>query len=58
VSEWDAAAGHAILKAAGGGVMRLDGSPLRYGGNNGDFLIHGFVAYSNAATKSAALGAL
>ena len=58
VSEWDAAAGHAILKAAGGDIMLLDGSPLRYGGKNGDFLIHGFVAYANADAKAAALKAL
>lgn len=58
VSEWDAAAGHAILRAAGGDIMRLDGSPLRYGGSNGDFLIHGFVAYANEAAKNAALSAL
>ncbi|WP_066774639.1 3'(2'),5'-bisphosphate nucleotidase CysQ family protein [Candidatus Viadribacter manganicus] len=58
VSEWDAAAGHAILKAAGGDIMLLDGSPLRYGGRNGDFLIHGFVAYGNATAKAAALQAL
>ena len=29
-SEWDTAAGHAVLAAAGGGVIRLDGTPLRY----------------------------
>ena len=29
--EWDIAAGHAVLAAAGGHVHRLDGSPLRYG---------------------------
>ena len=29
--EWDTAAGHAILTAAGGCVLGLDGSPLRYG---------------------------
>ena len=38
--------------------MHLDGAPLRYGGKNGDFLIHGFVAYSSAAAKQAALNAL
>lgn len=58
VSEWDAAAGHAILKAAGGDIMLLDGSPLRYGGKNGDFLIHGFVAYSGDDAKASALAAL
>jgi 3'(2'), 5'-bisphosphate nucleotidase len=29
--EWDTAAGHAVLAAAGGTVRRLDGDPLTYG---------------------------
>ena len=29
--EWDTAAGHAVLKAAGGEVTRWDGSPFLYG---------------------------
>lgn len=29
--EWDTAAGHAVLSAAGGDVVNLDGSPFRYG---------------------------
>ncbi|MEQ8967740.1 MAG: 3'(2'),5'-bisphosphate nucleotidase CysQ [Azospirillaceae bacterium] len=29
--EWDTAAGHAVLAAAGGRVTDLDGAPLRYG---------------------------
>jgi 3'(2'), 5'-bisphosphate nucleotidase len=29
--EWDTAAGHAVLSAAGGSVTELDGTPLRYG---------------------------
>lgn len=29
--EWDTAAGHAVLRAAGGSVTDLDGQPLRYG---------------------------
>ena len=29
--EWDIAAGHGVLAAAGGSVTRLDGAPLRYG---------------------------
>lgn len=29
--EWDTAAGHAVLAAAGGKVSTLDGEPLRYG---------------------------
>jgi 3'(2'), 5'-bisphosphate nucleotidase len=58
VSEWDAAAGHAVLSAAGGGIVRLDGSPLRYGDRDGGFLVRGFVAYSNDDAKRLALGAL
>ena len=30
-SEWDIAAGHAVLVAAGGDVRKPDGSALRYG---------------------------
>ena len=29
--EWDTAAGHAVLTAAGGSVRRLDGTELLYG---------------------------
>jgi 3'(2'), 5'-bisphosphate nucleotidase len=29
--EWDTAAGHAVLAAAGGEVLDLHGRPLRYG---------------------------
>ena len=58
VSEWDAAAGHAVLAAAGGGVMTLDGAPLRYGARVEHFRINGFVAYANAEAASAAREAL
>lgn len=58
VSEWDAAAGHAILNAAGGGVMLLNGASVFYGGSNGDVLIHGFCAYANEDAKNAALKAM
>lgn len=58
VSEWDAAAGHAVLSAAGGGVMRLDGTPLRYGLTQDDFLVHGFIAYASNEAKAAAFVAL
>jgi 3'(2'),5'-bisphosphate nucleotidase len=58
VCEWDAAAGHAVLAAAGGGIMQLDGAPLRYGDRDGGFRNRGFVAYANDAAKAAALVAL
>ena len=41
-SEWDTAAGHAVLVAAGGRVDGPDGQPLRYGKTA--FLNRGFVA--------------
>ena len=42
--EWDTAAGHAVLRAAGGEVLCLDGAPLRYGKRgyeNPHFVAHG-----------------
>lgn len=41
-SEWDTAAGQAVLEAAGGRVMAEDGQPLRYG--KPGWLNGGFVA--------------
>lgn len=58
MSEWDAAAGHAILNAAGGGVMRLDGAPLTYGHRENHFHIDGLVAYADEAARQAALKAI
>jgi 3'(2'), 5'-bisphosphate nucleotidase len=42
--EWDTAAGHAVLAAAGGSVTELDGSPFRYGKADSDFANPSFVA--------------
>ena len=48
-SEWDTAAGQAILEAAGGKVTRLDGHRLRY--NCRDSIINGnFIAYGEPPT--------
>jgi 3'(2'), 5'-bisphosphate nucleotidase len=44
-SEWDTAAGHAVLSAAGGCVTRVDGSPLLYGNQAAKFLNPDFVAW-------------
>ena len=41
-SEWDVAAGHAVLAGAGGALRRPGGSPLHYG--QGDFRIAAFIA--------------
>jgi len=42
--EWDVAAGHAVLRAAGGDVTKLDGSPFRYGKAAENFANPYFVA--------------
>ena len=49
--EWDTAAGEAVLVAAGGAVVALDGSPLRYG-KDGDNLNPFFIAAANADLAS------
>jgi 3'(2'), 5'-bisphosphate nucleotidase len=44
--EWDTAAGHAVLAAAGGRVTRLDGkTPLTYGNARENFTNPSFVAW-------------
>lgn len=42
--EWDTAAGHAILKAAGGNVLELNGDELLYGKIKQKYLNPGFIA--------------
>ena len=51
-SEWDTAAGHAVLLAAGGRVDAPDGKPLRYGKTA--FLNRAFVATGGWVAPSAA----
>jgi 3'(2'), 5'-bisphosphate nucleotidase len=48
-SEWDVAAGHAVLMAAGGDLRKPDGSPLRYG--QGSFRIAGFIATGDVTAR-------
>ncbi|WP_338723042.1 3'(2'),5'-bisphosphate nucleotidase CysQ [Devosia sp. XK-2] len=50
--EWDTAAGQAVLEAAGGAVLTLDGAPMRYGKGELKFLNPYFVA---AASRDLAL---
>lgn len=49
--EWDTAAGHAVLNAAGGRMTRLDGTPFLYGKRNqpdeADFANPYFVAFGD-----------
>lgn len=48
-SEWDTAAGEAIVHAAGGYVTQLDGTPMVYGKKERKFLNPGFVVKAQAA---------
>jgi len=45
VNEWDIAAGHALVAAAGGRVTAPDGSEIRYGVRENGFSVDGFVAW-------------
>jgi len=47
--EWDTAAGHAVLTAAGGFVVDAEGKPLRYGKTETGLLNPGFVAWGQKA---------
>lgn len=48
-SEWDIAAGHAILTAAGGIVTDPRGRPLEYGGADRNFRVPAFIAWGDPA---------
>jgi 3'(2'), 5'-bisphosphate nucleotidase len=45
--EWDVAAGHALVAAAGGTVTLPDGGALRYGDSANDFHVPAFVAWGD-----------
>jgi 3'(2'), 5'-bisphosphate nucleotidase len=45
ICEWDVAAGHALLAAAGGRVEAIGGEPLPYGARDKKFRMQGFVAW-------------
>lgn len=48
-SEWDVAAGHAVLTAAGGKVTDGRGGALRFGEAREDFLVPQFIAWGDPA---------
>jgi 3'(2'), 5'-bisphosphate nucleotidase len=56
--EWDTAAGDAVLTAAGGQVLALDGTPFLYGKFSENCLNCGFLATSGQEVSAAFLAAL
>jgi 3'(2'), 5'-bisphosphate nucleotidase len=50
--EWDVAAGHALLVAAGGTVTTPAGAELRYGGIDAQFRLPAFVAWGDASAAA------
>jgi 3'(2'), 5'-bisphosphate nucleotidase len=48
-SEWDVAAGHAVVTAAGGKVTGADGAPLRFGERREGFIMPAFIAWGDPA---------
>jgi 3'(2'), 5'-bisphosphate nucleotidase len=52
-SEWDIAAGHAVLLAAGGDVRKPDGSAMRYGEGyaEGKYLVQAFIATGDVTAR-------
>jgi 3'(2'), 5'-bisphosphate nucleotidase len=51
VSEWDIAAGHAVVAAAGGKVTAPNGRPLTYGHAAEGFRVPGFVAWGDPGMR-------
>lgn len=47
--EWDVAAGHAVLVAAGGIVTDSHGAPVRFGSHRPDFIVPEFIAWGDPA---------
>ena len=51
ISEWDIAAGHALVTAAGGLVTTLEGTPLRYGNAAQSFRVPAFIAWGDPTRR-------
>jgi 3'(2'), 5'-bisphosphate nucleotidase len=51
-SEWDVAAGHAVVTAAGGKVTDARGANLRYGEGRDGFIIPEFIAWGDPAAAT------
>jgi 3'(2'), 5'-bisphosphate nucleotidase len=53
-SEWDIAAGHAIVTAAGGKVTDANGAALRFGEGQNGFIVPEFIAWGDPAAATTA----
>jgi 3'(2'), 5'-bisphosphate nucleotidase len=51
ISEWDIAAGHALVTAAGGVVTTPKGTPLRYGNAAQGYNVPGFIAWGDPTRR-------
>jgi len=52
-SEWDVAAGHAVVAAAGGRITDSNGAALRFGAGREDFIIPEFIAWGDPSAALA-----
>jgi 3'(2'), 5'-bisphosphate nucleotidase len=50
--EWDVAAGHAVVAAAGGRVTDSQGAALRFGAGRADFIVPEFIAWGDPAAAN------
>ena len=46
-SEWDIAAGHAVVTAAGGRITDAEGADVRFGRGRADFIVPEFIAWGD-----------
>jgi 3'(2'), 5'-bisphosphate nucleotidase len=52
-SEWDVAAGHAVVTAAGGRITDANGTPVRFGGTQTGFIVPEFIAWGDPSAAGA-----
>jgi 3'(2'), 5'-bisphosphate nucleotidase len=50
--EWDVAAGHALVTAAGGRITDSKGAALRFGAGRTDFIVPEFIAWGDPGAVS------
>lgn len=53
-SEWDVAAGHAVVVAAGGKITDGNGAQLRFGTRKGDYIVPEFIAWGDPSAAERA----